>query len=96
MRRVLLLSAAVVLALIPAIAGLYTAFFPRQSRILPVPFWVLWLLVSLSVTFYAPLAVDRLTPQFEPSHRCAAYARWGIALGLINIAWSVAEIVLLG
>jgi len=96
MRRVLLLSAAAVMALIPAIAAAYAAFFPRQTRILPVGFWVLWLLVSLCVTFYSPLAVDRLTPETQASHRCAAYARWGIALGLINIAWSVAEIVLLG
>ena len=96
MRRLLLLSAAVVMFLIPAIGGAYAAFFPRQSRIFPVTFWVLWLLVSLCATFYAPVAVDRLTPEIHASHRCAAYARWGIALGLINLAWSVAEIVVLG
>jgi hypothetical protein len=96
MRRVLLLSAAAVMVLIPAGAGLYTALFPRQDRILPVWFWVLWLLLSLWATFYAPMVVDRLTPRTLGSHRCAAYARWGIALGMINLAWSVAEIVLLG
>jgi len=96
MRRVLLLSAAAVMALIPAGAGVYAAFFPRESRLLPVGFWVLWLLVSLWATFYAPVVVDRLTPRSLGSHRCAAYARWGIALGIVNIAWSVAEIVILG
>ena len=96
MRRMLLLSATAVMVLVPAAGGVYAAFFPRQSRILPVTFWVLWLLASLCATFYAPVAVDRLTPEMHASHRCAAYARWGIALGLINIAWSLAEIVLLG
>lgn len=96
MRRVLLLSAAAVMVLVPAVGSTYAAFFPHQNRILPVTFWVLWLLVSLCATFYAPLAVDRLTPETYASHRCTAYARWGIALGLINLGWSVAEIVLLG
>ena len=96
MRPVLLLSAAAVLILIPALGGAYAAFFPRQGRLLPVAFWVLWLPVSLCVTFYAPMAVDWLTPETHASHRCAAYARWGITLGLVNHAWSVAEIVLLG
>jgi len=96
MRRVLLLSAAAVMFLVPAGAGVYAAFFPRESRILPVGFWVLWLLVSLWATFYAPVVVDRLTPESLGSHRCAAYARWGIALGIVNVAWSVAEIVILG
>jgi len=96
MRRVLLLSAATLMAVIPAGTGVYAAFFPRQSRILPVGFWVLWLLVSLWSTFYAPVVVDHLTPRSIGNHRCGMYARWGIALGMINIAWSVAEIVLLG
>jgi hypothetical protein len=96
MRRVLLLSTAAVMAMIPGGAGIYAAFFPRQGRILPVGFWVLWLLVSLWATFYAPVVVDRLTPQSLGSHRCAAYARWGIALGIVNIACSLAEIGLLG
>jgi len=96
MRRALLLSATAVLILIPVLGGGYAAFFPRQGRVFPVAFWVLWLPVSLCVTFYAPLAVERLTPETHASHRCAAYARWGMALGLINLAWSVAEIALLG
>lgn len=96
MRRTLLLSAAVVLAMVPGVGAVSTAFFPRQGRILPVGFWVLWLLVSLWVTFYAPTTVDRLTPAHRGSHQCAAYARWGIALGMINVLWSVAEILLLG
>lgn len=95
MRCILLPCAAAVMALIPAVSGAYAAFSPRQGRILPVWFWVLWLLISLCVIFYAPAAVDRLTPETHASHRCAAYARWGIALGLINLAWSVAEIMLL-
>jgi hypothetical protein len=96
MRRVLLLSAAAVMVLVPGSAGVYTVFFPRRGRILPVGFWVLWFMVSLWATFYAPMAVNRLTPPHRGSHQSAAYARWGIALGLINMVWSVAEIVLLG
>jgi hypothetical protein len=93
---VLLPSAAAVMGMIPGGAGVYAAFFPRQGRILPVGFWVLWFLISLWATFYAPTVVDRLTPPHRGSHQNAAYARWGTALGMINIACGVAEIVLLG
>jgi hypothetical protein len=96
MRRMVLFSAAAAMVLVPGCAGVFTAFFPRYGRILPVGFWVLWLLLSLWATFYAPVVVDRLTPQDRGSHQCAAYVRWGIGLGIINIVWSLAEIVLLG
>ena len=96
MRRALLLSAAAVLMAVPGVGAVSTAFFPRQDRILPVGFWALWLLVSLWTMFYAPIAVDRLTQPHGSSHQCATYAKWGIALGMINIAWSVVEILLLG
>jgi len=96
MRRALLLSAAAVMVLVPGVGAVSTALFPRQGRILPVGFWVLWLLVSLWTTFYAPGAVDRLTPDHRGSHQCATYARWGITLGVINMLWSVAELLLLG
>jgi len=96
MRRALLLSAAAVMVLVPGSASVYAAFFPRQGRILPMGFWVLWLMVSLSATFYTPVAVDRLTPSHRGSHQSAAYARWGIVLGVINMLWCVAEIALLG
>ena len=96
MRRVLLLSAGAVMILVPAVSGFYAALFPRQSRILPMPFWLLWLVISLCVTLYAPAAIAHLTPSTQPSHRCAAYARWGVALGIINLVCSVAEIVVLG
>ncbi len=96
MRRVLLLTAAAVMVLVPGGAAIGTAFFPRQGRILPLGFWVCWLLVSLWAAFYAPAVVDRLTPPHRGSHQYAAYARLGIALGVINMVWSVAEIVLLG
>jgi len=92
----LLLFAAAAMVLVPGSAGVFTAFFPRHDRVLPVGFWVLWLLLSLGATFYAPVVVDRLTPQHGSSHQCAAYVRWGIALGIINIVWSLAEIGLLG
>jgi len=96
MRRVLLVSAAAVMVLVPGGGSTFAAFFPREGRILPVGFWVLWLLFSLWITLDAPLVVDWLTPAHRGSHQCAAYARWGIALGAINIAWSLAEILLLG
>jgi hypothetical protein len=89
----LLVSAAAVLVLVPGGTGLYAAYFPRHKSILPVGFWVFWLLSSLCTMFYAPVAVNRLTAQNTASHRCAAYARWGIALGILNIAWSMVEIL---
>ena len=96
MRWLLLVSVTVVLALLPGSGAVFAAFFPRHGRILPVWFWVLWLLISLWVTLYAPVMVDRLTAPEAGSHRCVLYARWGTVLGLINLAWSVAEILWLG
>jgi len=96
MRRALLLSAAAVMVVVPGGAGLSTAIFPSHGRMVPVGFWILWLLISLWATFYAPVLVDRLTPSHRGSHQCAGYARWGIALGVINMLWSMAEILLLG
>jgi hypothetical protein len=93
MRCLLLVSAAVLLVLVPAGAGAFAAFSPHPRRILPVGFWILWLLLSLWAMFYAPVVVGRLTPRNAGNHRCASYARWGIALALINLAWSLAEIV---
>ena len=89
----LLVSAAAVLVLVPGGTGFHAAYFPRHRGIFPVGFWVLWLLSSLCTMFYAPVVVDRLTSHHTASHRCAAYARWGIALGIINIAWSMVEIL---
>lgn len=96
MRRMLLVLAAVVLILVPSGAGAFAALSPHPRRILPVGFWVLWLLFSLWGMFYTPALVGRLTPRNAGNHRCAAYARWGIVLSIINIAWSVAEIAWLG
>ena len=90
----LLLSATAVMVLVPGSAGVTTVLSFRRSHILPAGFWIIWLLLSLWATFYAPVAVDRLIAQ--DGGRRAAYTRLGIALGLINIAWSLAEIVLLG
>ena len=53
-------------------------------------------MVSLWATFCTPAAVERLMPPHRGSHQTAAYARWGIMLGVINMLWSVAEIVFLG
>jgi len=96
MRRLLLVSAAVILVLVPAGAGPFAAFSTRPQRILPVGFWILWLLLSLWTMFYSPVLVGRLTPRNAGNHHCASYGRWGIALALINIVWSLAEIVWLG
>jgi hypothetical protein len=94
MRRALLLLAAAVLVVVPAGTAFCAAFYPNRCRILPVAFWVIYLLVSLWTIFYSPVMVDRLTSRHAGSnHQGAAYARWGIALGIINLAWSVAEMV---
>jgi len=96
MRRALLISVVTVLILVPGSTAILAAFSPGPRRVLPVWFWVLWLLVSLWVMFYSPVVVDRLTPRNAGNYRCASYARSGIALAFINIVWSLAEIVWLG
>ena len=96
MRRLLLPVAALLLILVPSVACLFVALSPYPRRILPVGFWVLWLIVSLWAMFYAPALVYRLTSRDVASYRGNVYIRWGIVLGLINIACSVAEIAWLG
>jgi len=96
MRRLSLLLAAAVSVLVPFGSAAFAAFFPRQGRLFPIWFWVLWLLVSVWVTFYAPVIVDHLTAPNARSYSCTVYARWGIVLGLINLVWSIFEIVWLG
>ena len=94
MRRMLLFISGAILVLVPGGACVYAALSSSPRRILPVGFWVLWLLVALWALFYAPVVVNRLTsPQAANHHRGTTYIRWGIVLGVINILWSVIEIV---
>lgn len=94
MRRMLLFISAAILLLVPSVACVFAAFSSRPRRILPVGFWVLWLLLALWAMFYAPVAVNRLTSPHAANHRRGlAYARWGIVLSIVNILWSVLEIV---
>ena len=95
MRRAVLLSAAVVLILVPGGAAFWMALFPHQPAILPIGFWIPWLLLSLAATLYAPVLVDRLTPEYGGNRECAIYARWGIVLGILNVVWSAAEVLLM-
>jgi len=55
----------------------------------------MWLVLSLCTILYAPLLIDRLTPESGSHRECAIYARWGMALGFINMAWSALEILFL-
>lgn len=97
MRRMLLFSSAALLVIIPGGACVMAALSPRPRHTIPVGFWVIWLLLSLWSMFYAPAVVNRLIPRTADNHqRGLAYARWGITLSLINIVWSVVEIVWLG
>ena len=94
MRRMLLFSSAAILLAVPCGACVFATVSTRPRRILPVGFWVLWLLVGLWAMFYAPVVVNHLTLPNAANHRRGlAYARWGIALSIVNILWSVVEIV---
>ena len=95
MRHALLLFVATVMVLVPGGTAICVALFPRREPILPLGFWVLWLLLSLCAIFYAPVIVDRLTPRTGSNRDCAIYARWGMRLGFINLAWSAAELLFL-
>jgi hypothetical protein len=83
------------MVLVPGCAAVCVALFPRQEPILPLGFWILWLLLSLGIIFYAPVIVDRLTPETGRNRECAIYARWGMRLGFINLAWSAVELLFL-
>jgi hypothetical protein len=88
----LLLLAAALLVLVPcgsAVAG----HSSPSGRFLPAGFWIVWLLLSLMFTLYARLLVHRLMPPDEASHRSASYERWGILLGVLNVGWSLAQIL---
>jgi len=94
MQRMLLFLSGAILMLVPVSACVFAVLSSSPSRILPVGFWVLWLLLALWALFYAPVVVNRLTSPNAANHRRGlAYIRWGIVLGLVNILWSVIEIV---
>jgi len=95
MQRAVLLSAAAVLVLVPGCAAVCVALFPHHDPILPFGFWLLWLVFSLCTILYAPAVIGRLTPKNGNHRQCAIYARWGMALGFINMAWSAVEVLFL-
>jgi len=58
------------------------AIFPDGFFLIPVAFWVAWLVVSLIVSLDAPRLANELAPGIDGVIR---YARWITALGLINL-----------
>ncbi len=93
MRRVLLVVALGSLILVPVGTVTSLAIFPGSIFLIPVAFWVAWLVVSLIVSLEAPTLADELAPPSRGIHGAIRYARWIIALGLINLGYGMAVLL---
>ncbi len=95
MRRVLLLGAAAIMILVPVSTGAVLAFFPQETRWIPMWFWVAWFLFSVWAALDAPLRVQWLVPRHR-HHQSMRYGRVGMVLALGNVLWSIVAVIYLG
>jgi hypothetical protein len=93
MRRVVLAVAGGALVLVPVGTVTLLAIFPGEFLLIPVAFWVAWLVVSLIVSLEAPTLADELAPPSRGIHGAIRYARWVMALGLVNLGYGMAVLL---
>jgi hypothetical protein len=93
MLRVVLVVAVGAMVLVPVGTVTLLAVFPGGIFLIPVAFWVAWLVVSLIVSLEAPRLADELAPPSRGIHGAIRYGRWIIALGLINLGYGTAVLL---
>lgn len=81
--------------LVPFATATLLLIFPGYVREVPLVFWVIWLLLSLLITFNAPSLADWATPPKRGIHQSMAYAKWATLLGVINIGTGMAALLFL-
>jgi hypothetical protein len=85
--RVALLAAGVgFLALVPTGTAVLLIFFSDNVALVPVWFWLVWLVISLGVALEAPALADALALPRRGTDGLAFYAKWAAGLGVLNVA----------
>jgi hypothetical protein len=95
MQRVLFSAVVGTLFLVPVATATLLLIFPGYVREIPLWFWVIWLLISVLLTFNAPALADWVTPPQRGIHQAMAYAKWATLLGVINIGAGMAALLFL-
>ena len=96
MRNALLVAGRGLLILVPTSTAVLLTLLPHQVDLVPVPFWLVWALVSLGVALEAPALWDALAPPARGIHGSMLYAKWAVALGLLNLASALCALFVLG
>jgi hypothetical protein len=89
--RITLFASMVFLTLIPIGTAVLLSLFPDEIPLVPVWFWLIWLVFSVGVTVEGPALVAGLT-LLPPRKHAASYARLLAGLGVLNVASALAAL----
>jgi hypothetical protein len=95
MQRALLSTIIGILFAVPLSTATLLLIFPAYVQAIPLAFWVIWLVISVLLTFNAPMLADWATPPKRGIHQAMEYAKWGTVLGLMNIGSGMAALLFL-
>ena len=95
MQRAVLAGIIGLLFLVPLMAATLLVILPAYVQAIPLVFWVVWLVISVLLTFNAPMIADWITPPKGGIHQAMQYAKWGTVLGLMNIGSGMAVLMFL-
>ena len=94
MRMTLLCASIVLLSLIPIGTAVLLRLFTDEVALVPVWFWLVWLVVSLGVTLEAPALAAALALS-RHGRDALAVARLVAGLGILNVASTLAALFFL-
>lgn len=94
--RITLLSASMIfLTLIPMGTAVLLGLFTDEILLVPVWFWLIWLVVSVGVTLEGPAVVVGFALPLRGRHSAASYAKLCAGLGVLNVASALAALLCL-
>jgi hypothetical protein len=92
MRITLVAASMVFLTLIPMGTAILLGWFTDEVALVPVWFWLIWLVLSVGVALESPALVGGLAPPRRGRHSTALYAKLFTGLGVLNAASSLAAL----